>query len=691
MSVPALQLNALGADHPDTGTRTGELGDLPETALFTRMLAALSGTEDYHRQLLARRAIFLERWPTLAAWRALPLATRVGTHKGPTAGGGGSDARLSYANRHYLVFLALTGRCTFDYPWILSAGAFRGLWQIADALGLPLRSDVGALLAGARDTGWSASTCQAGLPWAVARLALHRGDPRCASITAAQLAELEAAALAAPPRPGRNQRWIVHRCAYPRLTHVLLFQAGLIAEEARPAHANTNVRLVGSSAIRVPCERYLGVVRTRVSHGAAGSISHALRLFTTWLAAARPQIESLTELDRPTTEEFLAWLVEHPVPLTGRPYAPGSRRGIVVALAQFFRDTALWGWDDVPGIALIMAADVPKMPLRLPRFIPDAELACLMDAIAELDCDQARAALIVARWSGARRDEIRRLDMDCLSAYDDGYPRLRIPAGKTLTERSIPLHPDAAAALQVLIDRRRNEPDSVLIDRVTGRPTRYVFVTRGKLRSAEHLFQEPLREACRRAGLVDATGHAQVTAHRFRHTVGTQLAERAARLQTIMSVLGHVSPAMSMVYARVSDPTVRRDYETALASGAGLAGPAADAIRSGALDDATVDWLKTNFYKTALEYGHCLRLPAEGPCECDLALTCAKFLTTTSHAPALRRRWETEQSLIADAEARGWDREVHRHQTVANRIQALLTELDAATSNTPCSSPSLPG
>jgi hypothetical protein len=95
MSVPAVRLDALRADHTGTGASTGELGDLPETAQFTRMLAALSGTEDYHRQLLARRAIFLERWPTLAAWRALPLVTRVGTHKGPTAGGGGSDARLS--------------------------------------------------------------------------------------------------------------------------------------------------------------------------------------------------------------------------------------------------------------------------------------------------------------------------------------------------------------------------------------------------------------------------------------------------------------------------------------------------------------------------------------------------------------------------------------------------------------------
>src|ERR1700733_10963479 len=51
-----------------------------------------------------------------------------------------------------------------------------------------------------------------------------------------------------------------------------------------------------------------------------------------------------------------------------------------------------------------------------------------------------------------------------------------------------------------------------------------------------------------------------------------------------------------------------------------------------------LDWLKTNFYKTELELGHCLRLPQEGPCECDLYLTCAKFVTTAQYAPRLRER-----------------------------------------------------
>ena len=45
--------------------------------------------------------------------------------------------------------------------------------------------------------------------------------------------------------------------------------------------------------------------------------------------------------------------------------------------------------------------------------------------------------------------------MDCLDTYPDGHPRLRIPVGKGYTERSIPLHPQAADALQPLIELAR--------------------------------------------------------------------------------------------------------------------------------------------------------------------------------------------------------------------------------------------
>jgi hypothetical protein len=88
-----------------------------------------------------------------------------------------------------------------------------------------------------------------------------------------------------------------------------------------------------------------------------------------------------------------------------------------------------------------------------------------------------------------------------------------------------------------------------------------------------------------------------------------------------------------------------------------------------------VSWLQTSFLKTELELGHCLRAPAERPCECDLVLMCSKFLTTSEYTPRLRARLHVEQQLIDDATARGWDREVERHQAARQRLLQLLEQL----------------
>ncbi len=404
----------------------------------------------------------------------------------------------------------------------------------------------------------------------------------------------------------------------------------------------------------------------------------ALRRLVTWMTDAHPEMTSLAELHREHAEEFLRWLGTRTNQQTGAPLSVSFRRGVVTLITRFVTETAAWSWDDVPARVLFTRADIPKINHPIPRFIPDHELAALMKAVDQLANPYQRAALIVARWSGARRDEIRRLAVDCLDTYPDGHPRLRIPVGKGHSERSIPLHPQAAEVLQPLIDIAREQHGCSRWDASAGREVQHIFVVRGKLLSKALLFDLALAEACTAAGLVDSAGRSSITAHRFRRTIGTQLAEGGARIQTIMAVLGHRTPNMSIIYASLSDPTVKQQYQDALDRHLGpdvtLAGPAAAALREHRLDPEAVSWLQTNFLKT--ELGHCLRTPAEGPCECDLVLTCSKFLTTSHYAPRLHARLEVEQQLIDDASARGWDREIERHRAAHRRIQRLLQDLE---------------
>jgi hypothetical protein len=246
----------------------------------------------------------------------------------------------------------------------------------------------------------------------------------------------------------------------------------------------------------------------------------------------------------------------------------------------------------------------------------------------------------------------------------------------------VPVHDEAAQSIRDLVQLRRAQPDQGIFDPDLGRTVRYLFQRNGVLAHPDYLFASPLAQICEDLAILNGDGKPAIHAHRFRHTLGTQLAEKGARTQTIMKILGHKSAGMAMTYANISDPVVLADYQSVLKPGAVIAGPLAETLRAGQLDQDALDWITTNFYKTELELGHCLRLPQEGPCERDLYLTCAKFVTTPQYAPRLRERLCLEQQLAGDAQIRGWDREVDRHQRTTDRIRNLLSELGE-----PCDTP----
>ncbi len=455
--------------------------------------------------------------------------------------------------------------------------------------------------------------------------------------------------------------------------HVVLFHREQAVTEPRKVMPYWGERKVVPPRMEAVLEKYRKTRLLTDMPETAQRVTSRVRCFVAWLVEREPRIDSFAAVTREHLLDFAEALKQMIGMCTGKPFTVLTRRGHLSALNVFFRDMASWGWDDVPIRPLLGSGDLPKMPYRVPRYIPEDELARLMATIRALECPYQRAALLIARWSGARREEIRRLEIDCLDNYPDGTSRLRIPAGKTKKERMIPINEEAAEAIRQLQTLQRAPRG--FRDSHTGKITHYLFVDYGKRLSSFYLFTSSLRHACEAAGLVTADGKPTISAHRFRHTVGTQLAEKGAKLHTIMKVLGHTSASMSMVYAQISDREVLKDYQSVLSPGAVIAGPCAEDLRNGQMPQSSIDWLKTNFFKTELELGHCLRLPQEGPCECDLYLNCVKFVTMPEYVPRLRRRRKQESDLMADAQQRGWIKEVERHRCTMNRIEQLLKEL----------------
>jgi len=648
-------------------------------AEYAAILTTLNIHGAYRRQRLAARQRFVAAYPDLTDWFREPLERRVGRLAGEQRGA--ISHRTSYDARSYLLLLGLAGHARFDYAWMLASGHLYAC-ELAAQLGIEL--GLQGLIKDAVRLGFERGGAQQGLRWTLGRILLHTGHPTPAAITDEHIDELLEAVRRFDDRPdrdlfhgsheryrGRAKNWTTHI----HQLQVVLFHRGQLAAQPRKLMPSYADRPPVPPRMQATVDRWLAARRLTDRPATVAKLELALRRFVIWLRQIDPTLDSFAAVTREHALGFLTALAEDPNPRTGRPLGALSRIARASALSMFFRDTAAWQWPDVPGHPLLGAGDRPKAPCRVPRFIPADELERLMAVITTLECPQQRAALLVARWCGARQGEIRRLAVDCLDRYPDATPRLRLPAGKTYRERIVPLHDQAAEALREVIALRTAGGERAFTDELTGNDTRYLFMSHGKLLSIAYLFQAPLARACTEANLIDAAGRPTVSSHRFRHTVGTQLAERGARLQTIISVLGHRSVSMSLVYAQISDPEVLRDYKAVLGPGATIAGPCAAALKAGELPSSAIDWLKTNFFKTELELGHCLRLPSEGPCECDLYLTCAKFVTTPDYAPRLRTRRETELRLADDAAQRGWPREVDRHRCTAARLAHLLDEL----------------
>jgi integrase len=634
------------------------------------------GSRNYYLQI---RREFVEAYADLQAWFEAPLAERVGRlrHQPRSHFFG----RVSYRARPYLYFLALHGYVTFDWEWLISVPTIH-IWELFNAVGAP--ADVERLVEEAVQLGYNRLSSSQDLRWVVSRLFLHTGTWQVDQITEAACDELTEAVRTFGERPDialfhgsaeeyRRRARKSYLTAIHRLKVVFYHRGQATTEpwKIMPKYAEPSP---GHPRLLATIDRYLMARRLTSRPATVVRLEVSFRRFMQWLDQTYPQIETFVELTRDHLFEFAAWLSSWKGMHSGQPLSTLTKRGNLSALSVFFRDTANWEWDDVPGRPLLGVGDLPKLPERVPRYVPDDELARLMTAVRQLPCSYQRAALLIARWSGARRDEIRRLSVDCLDAYPDGTPRLRIPAGKTKRERMIPLHEEAAAAIRQ-IQALRCTDDRGLRDTQTGVVTRYLFLHKGRLFSNYYLFERSLQQACEAAGLLDGQGKHTISAHRLRHTVGTQLAERGAKLHTIMTVLGHTSVSMTLVYAQISDREVLKDYLTVLGPGATIAGPFAETLRAGELPVSSVDWLKSNFFKTELELGRCLRLPQEGPCECDLYLTCAKFVTTREYAPRLRRRRKQELELVEDAVSHDWQREVERHQCTVRRIEQLLADL----------------
>lgn len=191
----------------------------------------------------------------------------------------------------------------------------------------------------------------------------------------------------------------------------------------------------------------------------------------------------------------------------------------------------------------------PRRHAGLPRVVPAAELARLLDGIATADPlgMRDRALFELAYACGLRAEEIVKLELESV-AFEAEELRIEGKGGRT---RFVPIGEHAVGALARYLELGRSK-----LCRET--EERALFVSR----TGRRLSTSDVRRRLRRwtAELHLAGGS---TPHALRHSFATHLLDGGADLRAIQELLGHATISTTQVYTRVETGRLRHAYARA--------------------------------------------------------------------------------------------------------------------------------
>jgi site-specific recombinase XerD len=183
-----------------------------------------------------------------------------------------------------------------------------------------------------------------------------------------------------------------------------------------------------------------------------------------------------------------------------------------------------------------------RLPKPLPRHLKDDQVRRLFDGITDL---RDRAMFMLMLRCGLRVQEVAELTVD---AIEYGRRQIFVFHGKGAKDRVVYMSEDARSVLLAYLARRSSKARGLFL------------VQKGPMRGSPisvRGIQKRIEYYARESGL-------NVSCHRLRHTMATQLLNADADLATIQDLLGHGQITTTQRYCRVANLKVQRDYYKAM-------------------------------------------------------------------------------------------------------------------------------
>lgn len=452
------------------------------------------------------------------------------------------------------------------------------------------------------------------------------------------------------------------------------------------AHFTLNFEHI-PSVFRPMTKRYLRTrLKTRTFGTALGDLNY-IRSFLIYLHNRFPSWSGLAELNRTHIENYVEYLAISKANTT-----EDYRSRVLSSIYNFIEYIQKAKYEESPrepAYHLIFKEDMPKRIRTRDRgikYIPEnvvEQLAAILSKepreLTPLMSNNDRdyiPIVIVLMETGFRISDVLNLRYNnCLIKTDNQW-YLRGDIQKTqVRDHTIPITDEVALIIQACIQYRQNK------SALEHNPEQYLFVrtygSRMGLPPTPQSVADTLNRWARKYKILDDNGNVyHFRNHAFRHTKAVELINNGMSLLTLQKYMAHCSPEMTMVYAQITDSTLKKEWQNAQEQRVTLL---QINIATGEVVEAepsVIEWenVRANLEAAKVPMGYCMASRSmgcpyvESPC-----LSCNNFCTTPDSLTEFDEEIQKTEALIQKTKNMPiWN---EKNQKRLEQLQAIRTTL----------------
>jgi len=436
-------------------------------------------------------------------------------------------------------------------------------------------------------------------------------------------------------------------------------------------------------AFRKLAQRYIKLRITTNSASCSRRELDAISRFLQFIAKAEPMWKDLRSLTRRHMEDFLSFYFST---------ESSAKRCFVewlYCIKAFLERIQQFDYPDAPQIpapSLLFHEDIPRAPSLSPmtdrvKYIPEGVMSQLKDCLENLTPSEYIPVVILLMASGWRSSDVLGLKYDtCLEQTAQGwYLHGDIPKTRNIGHR-IPITDEVRLVVESVAEMAKskstpeNNPRHLLFNRYSGKRI-------GKCPDNQRI-SGALNRLAHKFNITDDQGNIyHFRLHAFRHTKGVELINNGMKLEHVQKWMCHMSPEMTLTYAKVLDTTLRKSWEQAVKDGIFRVDNSGHIQKVDINDiesEDLIEWeyIRHNLDAVRMPLGFCMK-PKKQDCFTQLnpCLTCRNLCTTPEFLPQYENEIQETKILIERGISQGREIWVEKNQHLLERYEEIVAVL----------------